>query len=151
MIQILHLHLTKDQHLYSSILQHEDLQSAFLRLDYMKAFCGGLEHLICFYYQHNEQIIVLPGYLKPIHIYQSEKMYFDFCTPYGYTGPHFTAAVTEATLAVFWEQIHQWQQQNKVVAEFIRFNLFNNSKGYQGTLHQTMCNIKGQILPEAVQ
>lgn len=151
MLKILNFNSKEDQDFYKSVIAHNTFQSAYNRLEYFNVFCGGLANLICFYFQSETKIILMPGYLKKIKIYDSLKANFDFSTPYGYTGPFYSNNVNQDTLLIFWNEVQKWQLNNNVVSEFIRFNLFNNSKGYDGILHKTMLNIKGQIQPEEQQ
>ncbi|EFK59773.1 GNAT family N-acetyltransferase [Sphingobacterium spiritivorum] len=151
MFKILDLSKKEDEDLYKSIIEERDFQSAYNRLEYFKVFCGGTNMLICFLYQEGTKVILLPGYLKQIKIYSSVKNTFDFSSPYGYTGPFFSTDVDEDNLSLFWEEVKNWQLNNNVVSEFIRFNLFNNSKGYNGTIQKTMLNIKGVIISEPDQ
>jgi hypothetical protein len=148
MFKVLDLIKEDDIEFYKSIIRNYDFQSAYNRLEYFDVFSGGKENLICFYYEEDEEIILLPGYLKQIEIYGSLKGKYDFITPYGYTGPFCSNKVKDSTIDSFWKIITIWQLNNNVVSEFIRFNLFNNSRGYIGNLHDTMLNIKGTILSE---
>ena len=148
MLKILNLNIEDDINLYKKIVNTADFHSAYNRLEYFDIFCGGKENLICFLYQNINEIVLLPGYLKKIKIYDSLKEHFDFSTPYGYTGPFYSKNITKNTIRIFWEITTKWQFDNNVVSEFIRFNLFNNSFGYNGTIHDTMLNVKGVIIDE---
>lgn len=151
MLKILNLNNVEDIDLYQKIVKTSDFKSAYNRLEYFDVFCGGRENLICFYYQEDEKIILLPGYLKQIDINGFLKEKYDFNTPYGYTGPFFSKNIDDNTIELFWQITTQWQFENNVVSEFIRFNLFNNLRGYIGNLHDTMLNIKGAIIDKDKQ
>lgn len=148
MLKILELNKEDDIDIYQKIVNLSDFQSAYNRLEYFDVFCGGSDNLICFFYEYDDEIILLPGYLKQIKIYDSFKEAYDFSTPYGYTGPFFSANTNKDTLMNFWKVTTKWLLDNNVVSEFIRFNLFNNTFGYNGVIHDTMLNIKGHIIHE---
>lgn len=151
MLKILNFNSHEDLGFYKAIIAHKDFHSAYNRLEYFDVFCGGRENLICFLYQDGDEIILLPGYLKQIKIYEILKENFDFSTPYGYTGPFCSENTNENTIINFWQVTTKWFLDNNVVSEFIRFNLFNNALGYNGVIHDTMLNIKGRILDEDEQ
>jgi hypothetical protein len=115
---------------------------------YIDVFSGGLNNLICFSYasENSNAIILLPGYLTPIVIGDNETEYFDFISPYGYTGPIFSKETTNYDINDFWENVDEWNIKNNVVSEFIRFNLYGNEREYNGNVISTMLNIKGLII-----
>ncbi len=151
MLKILDLNKGDDIKIYQKIVNTSDFHSAYNRLEYFDVFCGGRDNLICFFYEDDNEIILLPGYLKLIKIYDTLKENLDFSTPYGYTGPFFSKNTGENTLLNFWKIATKWLLDNNVVSEFIRFNLFNNTIGYNGIIHDTMLNIKGRIISEDEQ
>lgn len=151
MLKILNLNNEDDINLYQTIIDTSYFYSAYNRIEYFDVFCGGRENLICFLYQVDDEIVLLPGYLNQIKIYDTLKENFDFVTPYGYTGPFFSNNIDKDILLTFWNEVQKWQLNNNVVSEFIRFNLFNNSFGYDGIIHDTMLNIKGCIIGEDEQ
>lgn len=60
----------------------------------------------------------------------SEGQYFDFATPYGYSG---WLLEGEGDPAPIYEAYLAWCRDNSVVSEFVRFHLFSNSRaGYYG-------------------
>lgn len=148
MLKILNFNSNEDLNIYKAIIGHKDFHSAYNRLEYFNVFCGGLNNLICFYFQYETEVILMPGYLKQIKIYDTLKENYDFSTPYGYTGPFCSKNTGENTLLNFWKVTTKWLLDNNVVSEFIRFNLFNNAFGYNGVIHDTMLNIKGRIIHE---
>lgn len=151
MLKVLNLNNEDDVNLYRKIVNTTDFHSAYNRLEYFDVFCGGLDDLICFYFKSDTEIILMPGYLKRIKIYDALKENYDFSTPYGYTGTFCSNDITPETLMTFWIEVQKWQLNNNVVSEFIRFNLFNNTIGYNGIIHDTMLNIKGRIISEDEQ
>ncbi len=154
MLEILKLNIEEDIQKYNLILDTFELKNPYNLLDYYEIFCGGLDDLICFVYYCSDknQIIIMPGYIKPINIMGNiiDNRY-DFYTPYGYTGPFFHNNVDKNDLFSFWENVDEWMRKNNVVSEFIRFNLFGNTIGYSGQLHPTMLNIKGKIIDAETQ
>lgn len=122
-------------------------------LDYYEIFCSGLSDLIIFSYSNNDGngIIFMPGYYRPITINNENTLYFDFITPYGYSGPVFSGVIEFEDIHNFWNQVDQWHKENKVVSEFIRFNLSDNHLFYSGVVFPTLLNVRGKIINENEQ
>jgi hypothetical protein len=91
--------------------------------------------------------IILVGYLKPSKEIDGVK-YYDFSSPYGYSGPLSTQTVEKVDLQLFWEQLTKFNLDINVISEFVRFSLDNNHDGYNGKLHPTLLNVKGIVLSE---
>lgn len=151
MFSILNLTDENGSEKYSGIIEKQDFLSAYNRIEYLDVFCGGLSNLICFLYEDEDKIIILPAYKKEINIFSNAKGLFDVNSPYGYTGPFYSENVNEEDLQKFWNLVIEWQKQNNVISCFIRFNLFNNYKNFPGEVFETMLNIKGQIIEEEEQ
>lgn len=151
MFKVLDLNTTQGREEYKTYVSEYKIHSAYSTLEYFEVFCGGFQHLICFVFEQENQGILMPGYLKKIQIYEQEKDFFDFSTPYGYSGPFYTSNTNDTLVKDFWKKVDEWYKENKVVSEFIRFNLFGNSSKYNGQLHDTMLNIKGEIVDEETQ
>ncbi len=150
MIRILYLNKKEDREKYTSLISSQKFPDPYFQLDYIKIFSGNLDHIICFYGTYNDNLIVLPGYLNKINLNSSE-IYYDFITPYGYTGPFISPNTSDNDLDNFWKEIDEWYSQNNVVSEFIRFNLYGNQRRYTGEIKSTMLNIKGAIVEETEQ
>jgi hypothetical protein len=135
---------------YKYLLSESDIGDPYFLIDYINVFDKGYKNLRCFLYKNNETeaIIFMPGYLNPIVIDNEETGNFDFITTYGYSGPCFVNEVLESDILDFWKSVDYWYKKNKVVCEFIRFNLSNNHLHYSGNCLPTMLNIKGKILEE---
>jgi len=127
--------------------------SPYQLLDYIKTFSGNLDKLFCFLFFgiENRSTIIMLGYLNPIIIGDDKTKYFDFITPYGYSGPIFSKEVTSIDINNFWQEVDKWYSVNNVISEFIRFNLSGNHIGYSGSIFPTMLNIKGRIIEEDIQ
>lgn len=151
MFKVLDLNTTQGREEYKTYVSEYKIHSAYSTLEYLEVFCGGYQHLICFVFEKENQGILMPGYLKKIKIYDQEKDFFDFSTPYGYSGPFHAFNINDEIVTSFWEKVDVWYRENKVVSEFVRFNLFDNSKNYNGVVHETMLNIKGEVVDEETQ
>lgn len=153
MLEILHLNTTEGKLSYKKWIANLGISEPYFLLDYFEVFSGGLENLICFLYttHYSKSFILMPGYLKPITIANEKTTFFDFITPYGYTGPIITSEIQESEMIDFWKAVDEWHKKNNVVAEFVRFDLFKNKTGYSGNVVPTMLNIKGQIINEETQ
>ncbi|MCY1227034.1 hypothetical protein D3C87_142210 [compost metagenome] len=138
---------------YKTLLSIFDAVEPYFLPQYINIFSGGFDNLIYFQFTSDETgaIIIMPGYLKPIAIGGEKTSYFDFITPYGYTGPLFTSNTVASDIIEFWKSIDQWYADNNVVTEFIRFNLSGNEAHYSGQVFPTMLNIKGRIIDEESQ
>jgi hypothetical protein len=138
---------------YKSLLLTLNVSEPFYLVEYIDAFSNGTKDLICFSYSSlkKNSIAIMPGYLKPIVIGEEKTIYYDFITPYGYTGPIFSKNITQSDIKEFWKLIDKWYIDNRVITEFIRFNLFGNQKHYSGTIFITLLNVKGQIIDEEDQ
>ena len=137
---------------YKDLLKRLNSTNPYYSIDYINFFSGGLLNLICFSFNpRKDEIILMPGYLKPIIIDNNESDYFDFISTYGYSGPIGTLGVDYLDFKNFWTTLDEWYKENNVVTEFIRFNLFGNQIEYSGNSFPTMLNIKGQIQDENTQ
>jgi len=153
MLDIYKLDTKKGIEKYKSLLFAFDIVDPYFLIDYINVFDNGYENLRCFLYKNNETgaVIFMLGYLNPIVIDNKETGNFDFITPRGYTGPSYVNEVLEADILDFWKSVDYWYKKNKVVCEFVRFNLSNNHLHYSGNCLPTMLNIKGKILEEEAQ
>lgn len=153
MLNILKLNMVEGIEAYKSLLSSLDISQPYCLPEYFDVFCGGFENLISFSFKSDssESIIAMPGYLKPIMIGGEVTDFFDFITPYGYTGPFFSSNIKPSDIEEFWKAVDQWYKGNNVVTEFVRFNLSGNQEYYSGMVFPTMLNIKGQIIDEVEQ
>lgn len=153
MLKIINLDTAEGIENYESLLSTLNVSETYFLKEYIDVFCGGTKNLICFSYfsSKNNASVIMPGYLKPIVIGEKETIYYDFITPYGYTGPIFSNNITQSDIKEFWKLIDQWYIDNHVITEFIRFNLFGNQEHYSGEKFATLHNIKGNIIDEEDQ
>jgi hypothetical protein len=153
MLQIFKLDSKEGIENYESSLSTLNVSEPFFLKEYIDVFCSGTKNLICFSYfsSKNNARVIMPGYLRPIVIGEEETNYYDFITPYGYTGPIFSDNITQSDIKEFWKLIDQWYIDNHVITEFIRFNLFENQEHYSGEKFSTLHNIKGNIIDEEDQ
>ncbi|MBN1970506.1 MAG: GNAT family N-acetyltransferase [Candidatus Delongbacteria bacterium] len=138
---------------YNQLLAAFGIKLPHYLLDYYEIFCSGFSNLIVFSYSNDDsnEKIFMPGYYKPINIFNEKTSYFDFSTPYGYTGPVFSEKITIECIRNFWDLVDKWHREHKVVSEFIRFNLSDNHLFYSGDVFSTLLNIKGRIINEIEQ
>jgi len=95
--------------------------------------------------------VIMPFYLRKIFINEEETNYKDVSSPYGYSGPLFSVGTAKDLISSFWKEVDNWYRKNRVISEFIRFNLQENWKGYNGKIIPTLSNVCGRVLPEAEQ
>jgi hypothetical protein len=153
MLQIIKLDSEEGIKNYDSLLSTLNISEPFFLKDYIDIFSNGLENVICFTYNSSKSnaYIIMPGYLKPIVIGGEKTNYFEFVTPYGYTGPIYSKTVTDIDIKEFWSCVDEWYKDNNVVTEFIRFNLFGNQEHYSGKIVMTLLNVKGKIIEKENQ
>jgi hypothetical protein len=105
------------------------------------------QQLLCFYFSSDDgmKLALMPFHLRKIILYGEDTGYYDISSPWGYNGPLFGKDVDEAVQMEFWMAVDQWYRENKVVSEFVRFNLDGNYKHYNGTALHTLYNVKGDL------
>ncbi len=133
---------------YKRVISDFKIAEPYALFDFINVFNNGIDNLICFIFVNNDANIVMPGCLNPIKIDGEESGYFDFISPYGYTGPFCSKNITQQDLQKFWKGVDQWYSDHNVITEFIRFNLFENEAAYSGMVIPTMLNVKGNIIEE---
>lgn len=111
--------------------------------DYFELFSPVEGDLICFRLDIGDETILLPGYKR---IIQGFEGYYDFVSPYGYSGPIFRSDIDRNKLNIFWNEVLDWFRKNNFISAFIRFSLNENYDFFPGELKQTMLNVKGVIL-----
>lgn len=153
MLEILNLQNKNDIDKYNNIYKIINISDPYLLYDYIRFFSKGINDLVSFYYhcETSNVHILLPGYLTNIKLYNASTPYYHFTTPYGYTGPLFQQNIVDNEIINFWKEINYWYNNNNVISEFVRFNLFENSKNYDSIIHNTMLNVKGRIIDEETQ
>lgn len=110
------------------------------------------EELMYFILMDNgHPLVLMPLYIRKIIFNDVDTGYKDVCSPYGYSGPIFSKGWEKNMVNKFWDQMDEWYKKNKVVSEFIRFNIHENWKGYNGRIIPTLSNVRGEVLPEEKQ
>ncbi|WP_282016617.1 GNAT family N-acetyltransferase [Marinifilum flexuosum] len=149
---VVKLNSIKGQEKYQSLLSLYDNIEPYYLIDFIDVFGEGMNNLICYYLDStNKEPIILVGYLKPTRINDDNKITYDFITPYGYNGPLYSKNITKLEVREFWNYVDQWNKDNNVISEFVRFDLFGNQRYYNGEVYPTMLNVKGKILNEDSQ
>lgn len=151
MLEVLKLDSIEEIEKYSKIFYSQKINNPYFLFDFIKVFSGGINNLLCFIYTNENANIIMPGYLKNIVIGDKSTQYFDFITPYGYSGPFFKENTSDTEIKNFWRSVDNWYSNNNVVSEFVRFNLDGNKRGYSGMIVPTMLNIKGKIIDSEQQ
>ena len=132
--------------------QWDDIVRSFLQYDvyylsgYVKAFQlhGDGEPLLFYYRGANLRainVVMKRDIAQDIHFAGKlpERTYFDFATPYGYGG---WLLEGEGNPAPLYAAYCNWCQKNGVVSEFVRFQLFSNSReSYYGEVTQRNNNV----------
>ncbi|MGK0413260.1 MAG: lipid II:glycine glycyltransferase (peptidoglycan interpeptide bridge formation enzyme) [Polaribacter sp.] len=153
MIHVIKLDTKQGINTYETLLSSLDVSDPYFSKEYLDIFSNGTKNLICFFLKStkNDVTAFMPGYLNTILINGKETNYYDFTTPYGYTGPFFSKEITEIEIKEFWKLIDEWYLNNRVISEFVRFNLFGNQEYYSGKVFSTLLNVKGNIIDEEDQ
>ncbi len=151
--KVLHINSAEGMKQYSDIILSRNLNDPYCQLDYLDIFCGGLKNLICFSFDDSKSKswILMLGYLNPINVGCKITPYFDFISPYGYSGPIKSPNISQSEEILFWEKVDLWYSENNIISEFIRFNLFYSTLNYSGNVIPTMQNIRGKIVSEDLQ
>jgi hypothetical protein len=153
MLNIIQLETKEGLENYEALCSGLAISEPYFLQAYVATFSNGLKNLICFSYQSNinNANVIMLGYLNSIVIGEEKIKYYDFITPYGYTGPFLSKNIVDSDIEMFWKLVDAWYDKNNVVTEFIRFNLFGNEKHYSGKIFTTMLNVKGKIIEEEEQ
>ena len=138
---------------YETLCSTLNVSEPYFLTEYIDVFSNGLKNMICFSFLSSKTNarILMPGYLNPIVIGGEKTNYYDFLSPYGYTGLVFSENTEVSDIEEFWKLTDKWYTNNNVITEFIRFNLFGNQQYYSGKIFTTMSNIKGKIVDEEEQ
>ena len=100
MLEIFTLDTEEKKKYYKSLLSSLKFVEPYNLLDYIDVFSNGIKKLICFNFSkenHSKKILML-GYLNPIAINNNKANYYDFITPYGYTGPQFSSGIIDSDI-----------------------------------------------------
>ena len=151
-LQILHLNTKEDHLLYRKYKRSINPNNPFFKIELLLAAQISLKNLKYFVYSVEDQPKILMVILiRPIIINQKTTPYYDVISPYGYSGPLFGNDVYRELIVNFWEEVDKWYKKNKIVTEFVRFNLDHNERNYSGVILPTLNNVKGEIVEEGLQ
>lgn len=102
-------------------------------------------HFFSFNSEDGMLIGLMPFLIRDIFIH-NENMYLkDVSSPWGYNGPFFKENTHSVIKKDFWAQVDKWYNDNNIVSEFIRFNLYDHYQEYSGDTIHTLYNVRGDI------
>tara|TARA_R100001369_G_scaffold87500_1_gene123114 strand:+ start:3455 stop:4540 length:1086 start_codon:yes stop_codon:yes gene_type:complete len=101
--------------------------------------------------QNGSPLVLMPFWFRKVIFNGKETGYYDISSPYGYSGPIFARNIDRKIAVKFWREVDFWYKKNKVVSEFIRFNMQENWTHYTGQIKPTLNNVRGKILPPEEQ
>ena len=101
--------------------------------------------------RHGKPLVLMPFWFRKVLFEGRETGYNDISSPYGYSGPLFAKNTDSKVAILFWKEVDSWYKKNKVVSEFIRFNMQENWRNYSGLIKPTLTNVRGKVLPEEEQ
>ncbi|WP_241507179.1 GNAT family N-acetyltransferase [Aquimarina sediminis] len=132
---------------YKKLLQNKWDNNVYYSAEHMLHFEKDSEKLKYFLFEKDDSpVILMPFIYREIKLKSQNYPYYDVISPYGYSGPLFNDTVSEEDIIEFWSSVDQWYKDNNVIAEFIRFSLNENHKGYSGYLTKTLSNVRGHLL-----
>lgn len=132
---------------YGSLLKKEWNNNIFYSVSHLKYSTTKEDQVKYFvFFKNKKPLILMPIILKGISIGTKDYPFYDAASPYGYTGPLFNKEdVHDSDLKAFWKQVNQWYSNNNVITEFVRFNLSQNQKHYNGYSISTLNNVIGEL------
>lgn len=135
--------LTIDDERWDSIVESFDNYSVHYLSGYLKAFQGtGEEEPFLFYYNDGKNRGLNVAFKRDISNVHGLKgigknKYFDLITPYGYGG-----FIFDGNSKIIQEAYNDYCKNNRIVCEFVRFNLFADAwKYYDGDTETRTHNI----------
>lgn len=146
-LEILDLSIIDNQLLYVAILDKTESTNAYYTIEHLSSSLVEKSGIWCFLFKKKEEVLIVYPFIKREIVQNSENIYYDVSSGYGYNGPLFHKKnVSTNILTEFWKEIDIWYKENKVISEFIRFDLQNNHNQYSGTVVETLKNVKGNLL-----
>ncbi|SEL71614.1 Acetyltransferase (GNAT) domain-containing protein [Maribacter orientalis] len=133
--------------LYKNALKEIGCESAYYCFELLNSAQVENQQLQFFIFKSsdNSAVAVMPYLLRNIILNNVDTGFFDVSSPWGYNGPYFKEGLSAELKIQFWNTVDDWYSENKVVSEFLRFNLFFNFKEYSGESIHTLYNVKGDI------
>ncbi|MDP5232008.1 MAG: NeuD/PglB/VioB family sugar acetyltransferase [Cellulophaga sp.] len=145
----LNLKTLEDIEQYKKYLLNFKGYDAFYKTELFDAKSTETDQLKYFILKKEEEVLVLmPFSMRKIIIHSKDTSYSDVSAFYGYSGPLFNPKIIDTDLKCFWHLADTWYQKNKVISEFMRFNLGGNYHQYSGILKPTLNNVIGEILKD---
>ena len=153
MIDKLDLNNEQDSQIYSALLTTLTENHPYYTTKFIRTFGSNLKNGIVLKYENvkNGALILMPGYLRPIEFGKIISGYYDFMSPYGYSGPIYNANVVDEDKTRFWKEVDKFYAERNVICEFIRFDLNENHLLYTGDIVPTLLNIKGKLIEKDEQ
>jgi hypothetical protein len=143
MLEILKLSEQKDQETFSNYLGLNNRIRPYDQIQFFDSFSNGLTNLICLKISDESSFFLLPGYVNPILGFEN---YFDFVSPYGYSGPIISENCSLLFQSNCWKLIDDYFLKENFVSCFIRLRLGLSIPGFPGEIIATMKNIRGRII-----
>jgi hypothetical protein len=147
MIKILDLSVKEDQNKYINFLSVIGQKRPYYNFYFLKNF-SGVKGLVCIFIQDNNRIFCLPGHIQSINGFHD---YFDFCSPYGYSGPILSDPSDFDFEKYAWQELEKLFKSQNIVSCFVRLSLGQQLNGFMGKIISTMYNIRGRIVSEEEQ
>lgn len=148
MVELLDLSDSKHREQYSNLITRLKQKRPFDSLSFFESFSNGFNNLSCIKIQNEHNFFLLVGYIKSIIGFEQ---YFDFVSPYGYSGP-IIFDITDVEFEKYcWAQVEKILLERNVVSCFLRLSLGTELNGFPGIIKETMKNIKGEIISEEEQ
>lgn len=141
MIEVLDLNQEVNRELYENIIKSFNSKRPYDSLDFINSFSDGFENLICLKYSQDNNVVMLPGYLREIELTDM----VDFISPYGYSGLIYKTNTAVNIVKKGWSEIKAYLDNN-VVSSFIRFSLDSDYSVFEEGVVPIMKNIKGVII-----
>lgn len=141
MIEVLDLSTASGRDKYEKSLISLGMKRPYDSLEFINSFSDGFENLICLKYNQDYNKVMLPGYLKRI----DSTDFFDFVSPYGYSGLIYNNDIPIEIIKEGWKEIKKHLDDN-VISSFLRLSLDSDYSIFDKGIFPIMKNIKGKIL-----
>lgn len=142
MIEVLDLSKKTNRKIYENTIKTFNSKRPYDSLDFISSFSDGFENLVCITYTKDDNdIVMLPGYLRKIELTN----YYDFISPYGYSGLIYSKNTPSEVVKNGWNSIKAYLDEN-VISSFIRYALNTDYSVFENGIVPIMKNIKGAIL-----
>lgn len=131
-----------DRKEWEEVWARSPMQLPYAHPGYGDLVCPPEGRLLAAVMEHNRSTVLYPFVLRSIDGGPKS----DITSPYGYGGPLRWGPDSDAELASrFWAEFDRWAQDHGVVAEFIRFSLFDDVLPYPGTRRPRNLNTVSEL------